>query len=900
MSSVRPHFVMRLLKPSNVFVLLAELAVVFALGFAANGLRGTSEPEASAADTGHDHSEEAAAQTWTCSMHPQIRKSGPGKCPICGMDLIPVSTSGGKMSGLRQLGVSPAARALMNVQSAPVERRYVEAEVRMVGKVDYDETRLKHITAWVSGRLDRLYVDYTGVEVREGDHMVYIYSEELYTGQQELIEAVRASRERKDQRKDKGAGAFFSVGGIDLLESAREKLRLWGMTPEQVATVEKLDKPTVHMTIYSPMSGIVIEKLRQEGDRVRTGDRIYTVADLNDVWVKMDAYESDLIWLRYGQRVEFTTEAYPGETFVGRIAFIDPVLNEKTRTVKVRVNVPNREGKLKPEMFARAVVRARVAAGGRVVDPDLAGKWISPMHPEIVKDEPGTCDICGMPLVRAETLNYISPNSPEARAPLVIPVSAALVTGTRAVVYVEMPAKPPGLETSYKGITAAMEHNNAEHLRAAFGEFLQVVSKPNPELRTDHSRTMWKALASKLAASAKQGAKIKQPEAAQDIFNEITETMEYVREDFAAPDEPTFEGREILLGARAGDYYLVKHGLQEGELVVTRGNFKIDSEIQIQAKPSMMTPGGGGGGGGHNHGGGADTKTSDSGASGMGGMDLPVKVRQQLHGVANASQEIAAAAKAKDLQQIRDKFSELRKLLDGIDVNALSGHARLVWRELGMLLENDAYEGSDAIDLTVAQRVVQSLQGNMARLDKQFGLSQGDPLPEQFDIPTDFQMQLAGLWEAYLQAGDALAGDELDRAKAAVDKLGKALAGVDMKLLTDPPAHVAWMKELSNLKKIVGAVPTAEDLTAMREQFAPLSGEVQVLALQFGFGPSHNVYLLHCPMAFNNQGAIWLQKDDQTRNPYFGQAMLKCADRKELIAGGETAEGNGGHTEPKP
>ncbi len=896
MSSKRPHFVMRLLKPSNVFVLLAELAVVFALGFLANGLRGSSKPEAPAAATEHDHGDSAAAQTWTCSMHPQIRKDGPGKCPICGMDLIPVSTGKGQMSGMRQLSVSPAARALMNVQSAPVERRYVSAEVRMVGKVDYDETRLKYITAWVSGRLDRLYVDYTGVEVKEGDHMVYIYSEELYAGQQELIEAVRAKREQKD----KGAGAFFSTGGIDLLESAREKLRLWGMTPEQVAAVEQLDKPSVHMTIYSPMSGIVIEKLRQEGDRVRTGDRIYTVADLNDVWVKMDAYESDLVWLRYGQRVEFTTEAYPGEVFVGRIAFIDPVLNEKTRTVKVRVNVPNREGKLKPEMFTRAIVRAQVAAGGRVIDPDLAGKWISPMHPEIVKDEPGTCDICGMPLVRAETLNYVSPLGPDSAAPLVIPVSAALVTGTRAVVYVEMPAKPRGLETSYQGIAAAMEHNNAEHLRAAFGELLQVVSQPNPELRTEHSQTLWKAFAAKLAAFAKQGTEIQQAEAAQEIFNKITETMEQVREHFAPADEPTFEGREIVLGPRAGDYYLVMRGLQEGELVVTRGNFKIDSEIQIQAKPSMMTPGGGGGGGGHHHGGSEGTKKATGDEAGAGGMDLPVKVRRQLHQLVGARQELVAAAKGEDLLRIRERFSELLKLLEGIDPDSLSGHARMVWRELGMLLENDAYEGSEAADLTAARRIIESFQGNVARLDQQFGLSQGAPLPQRYDVPKEFQAQLAGLWEAYLQAGNALAGDQFEQAKAAIGQLGQALAGVDMKLLTDGQTHVAWMKEMANLKKIVTAAGAAKDLIAMREQFAPLSGEIQVLALQFGFGPQHDVYLLHCPMAFNNQGANWLQKDDDTRNPYFGTTMLKCADRKELIAGGEEGEADGDHTGHKP
>ena len=325
-------------------------------------------------------------------MHPQIRRDGPGKCPICGMDLVPVKKSAG---GVRTVSISSDAMKMMNIQTVPVTHRYVTAEVRMVGKIDYDETRLAHVTAWVSGRLDRLFVDFTGVQVNKGDHMVSIYSEELYTAQEELISATQSKAERPSSR---------FIEPIDLAESAREKLRLLGITEKQIQEIEERGKPDDHVTIYSPVGGIVVQKLRQEGDRVRTGDRIYTVADLTHLWVQMDAYESDLMWLRYGQRVEFTTEAYPGEVFHGKVAFINPVLNEMTRTVKVRVNVSNEDGRLKPEMFVRAVVSSSVASGGRVLDASLAGKWISPMHPEIVKDEPGNCDICGMPLVRSRNI----------------------------------------------------------------------------------------------------------------------------------------------------------------------------------------------------------------------------------------------------------------------------------------------------------------------------------------------------------------------------------------------------------------------------------------------------------------------------------------------------------------
>ena len=161
-------------------------------------------------------------------MHPQIRRDGPGKCPICGMELVPVTTSAG---GIRTITISPTARKLMRIETTPVERRYVTAEIRMVGKVEYDETKLSYITAWVSGRLDRLYVDFTGIEVKKGDHLVYIYSEELYAAQEELIQALKYQRDRT-------SSSTKLVQPIDLVASAREKLRLLGLSASQIKDIE--------------------------------------------------------------------------------------------------------------------------------------------------------------------------------------------------------------------------------------------------------------------------------------------------------------------------------------------------------------------------------------------------------------------------------------------------------------------------------------------------------------------------------------------------------------------------------------------------------------------------------------------------------------------------------------
>jgi Cu(I)/Ag(I) efflux system membrane fusion protein len=437
---------------------------------------------------------------WTCSMHPQIKLPHPGKCPICGMDLIPLKTEPSESGASHQanaesnpatLTLSKDAAALAEIETAPVVRGNAEKNVRLVGKIDFDETKLKTISAWVPGRLDRLYVDYTGIRVRKGDHLVSIYSPELISTQEELIQALNAQH----QLQGSSIGLLKSTAK-QTVSAAREKLHLFGLTEKQIAEIEQRGHAEDHVTIYAPSDGVVVKKSAMQGDYVKTGQIVYEIADLSQLWVKLDAYESDLVWIRYGQDVEFTAEAYPGRKFEGRISFISPVLDPKTRTAKVRVNVKNEDALLKPGVFVHALVRSTIAAQGRVMDAQLAGKWICPMHPDVVKDKPGTCDICGMTLVTAKSLGYAVAAKDE-EPPLLIPASAPLITGKRAVVYVRIPG-----------------------------------------------------------------------------------------------DEPRFEGREVVLGPRAGDQYIVNQGLREGELVVVNGAFKIDSAMQIQAKPSMMSPSG--------------------------------------------------------------------------------------------------------------------------------------------------------------------------------------------------------------------------------------------------------------------------------------------------------------------
>ena len=169
---------------------------------------------------------------------------------------------------------------------------------------------------------------------------------------------------------------------------------------------------------------------------VNTGTKIYTIADLTHLWLYLDAYESDLPWIRYGQAVVFQAEAFPGQEFQGIVSFVQPFLDEQTRTVRVRVNVENQDLKLKPGLFVTALINARISAAGEVVGPSYAGQYMCPMHPEVVRHKPGSCPICGMTLVRAATLPFVhSVAEHAAQPPLVIPASAPLITGTRAIVY---------------------------------------------------------------------------------------------------------------------------------------------------------------------------------------------------------------------------------------------------------------------------------------------------------------------------------------------------------------------------------------------------------------------------------------------------------------------------------
>ncbi|MBL8765893.1 MAG: efflux RND transporter periplasmic adaptor subunit [Planctomycetes bacterium] len=347
---------------------------------------------------------------WTCSMHPQIRLPAPGECPICGMDLVRVEDTDPDDS----VTLSAGARRIASIQVATVDERVLDHVVRTVGRIELNEREVAYLTARVAGRVERVFADFTGMRVKQGDHLVDLYSPDLTVAQQEYLLVAR--------RRDADPAA---------LELARQKLALLGLTPAQIEHLESSGTPSVVLTAFAPIGGTVIEKNVREQSYVAAGDPLYTIANLATVWLQAEIYEYELPWVTFGQSVDVDVEAVPGETLQGVVAFVDPMVNESTRTIRVRIDLDNPGERLKPGMFASARIHARLAEGGTRAAGSVIGEFACSMHPEIRSNEPGACPICGMALEKDV------PSGPAAAALVAVPATAVLDSGLRRIVWVE-------------------------------------------------------------------------------------------------------------------------------------------------------------------------------------------------------------------------------------------------------------------------------------------------------------------------------------------------------------------------------------------------------------------------------------------------------------------------------
>jgi len=319
----------------------------------------------------HAHSEEAGT-IWTCSMHPQIRQDKPGKCPICGMDLIPVASlePGDTQTHPDEIQLSESAAKLADIQTYVVRTGTPENEILLQGKVQADERRIAALTARFGGRIEKLFVSFTGEQVTRGQKLATIYSPELVTAQRELLEA-----------------ASYKGTRPSIYQAARAKLRLWDLTEDQIDEIENAKNPETNFEILSPISGTVTKRNIALGDYIKEGSALFEVTDLTHIWIMFDAYESDLPWIRRGDRVSYTIQSLPGLTFRGSVAYIDPFIDPLTRVAKVRVEQSNPNLALKPEMFVNGQVESAFA--GRSVDiliPKSSILWTGKRSIVYVKD----------------------------------------------------------------------------------------------------------------------------------------------------------------------------------------------------------------------------------------------------------------------------------------------------------------------------------------------------------------------------------------------------------------------------------------------------------------------------------------------------------------------------------
>ena len=383
-----------------------------------------------------------------------------------------------------RLVFSDAARKMADVGSVEICRRELFKEIRTVGKVDLDETRVADVAARFRGPVEKVFADSPGTPVKQGDPLVSIFSTEVYPAQQEFLFT----------RGQEVAARKLNTGyRLNKFYLPRRRLEFWGMTDKQI---EKLShavggSPTTSKSV-APISGTIIEKKVRLGQFVQEGEILYTIADLSQVWLILEIYESEISWLRLGQPVQITLESEPHRPATGKVGFIEPVLNEATRTVRVRVILENPDGRFKPGMYAQALLRVPVLSDGTAAPTGLEGKYLCPMHPY---------DVLG-------------------RAGQVRPLRHAA-----------------GADTGYAGQRPV----HVESDRAG----------PTRRGRAHH----------RPAPVGLPGSRAGQVPA---------------RRTEARP--------------RAGDYYPVISGLKEGDRVVTRGSFLVDSQFQITGKTSLLYP----------------------------------------------------------------------------------------------------------------------------------------------------------------------------------------------------------------------------------------------------------------------------------------------------------------------
>jgi len=395
-----------------VWLLIATVSLLATAGFVCTACgRSTAEHAG--------HSTLAEGTQYHCPMHPTYVSDKPGNCPICGMKLVPpeapsaaasttaqatspnqhtiayyrspmdptvhsdrpakdsmgmdfipvyedeLAGAASSVAGRAVVALAPERRQMLGIRSEPVRQEPIEHVIRTVGRVTPDETRIHHIHTKYDAYVEHLYVDFTGKFVKKGDHLVALFSPELLATQEEYLLALRA-RDRLAASDQPGV----AKGGADLLEATRQRLLLWDIAPEDIDAIARSGKPRRALDLHSDVSGYVLQKNAIQGMRVMQADTLFDIADLSHLWVLADVYVSDLSAIRLGMQAEVSAAYLPGQTWRGPVTYIAPTVDEKTRTIKVRVEVDNRDAALKPDMFADVLLKTDLGKG--LVVPESA------------------------------------------------------------------------------------------------------------------------------------------------------------------------------------------------------------------------------------------------------------------------------------------------------------------------------------------------------------------------------------------------------------------------------------------------------------------------------------------------------------------------------------------------
>jgi Cu(I)/Ag(I) efflux system membrane fusion protein len=505
-------------------------------------------------------------------MHPQIREDKPGNCPLCGMELVPVDDEGdeGGGDGDYSVKLSNAAMKIAEVSTSIIERKAPFKEVYLPGKIMPDERNISELTARYPGRIEKLYVNFTGQKVKKGQVLAQIYSPELVTAQKELFEAMKL--------KDTNPSYFTAV---------RNKLKLWDLTEAQIDEIASSGEVKFYFDVLSPLTGTVTMRHVALGDYVKEGVPLFEIIDLRRIWVMFDAYESDIPWIKLGDKIKFTIKSIPDEIFESTVTFIDPVINPQTRVAGVRTELRNSKDILKPHMLASGLLKTMLPGSG---------------------------------------------------GQLIIPKSAVLWTGKKAVVYV----------------------------------------------RTNNHDNMF-------------------------LYTEVT------------------------LGADAGDYYIVKEGLKEGNLVASNGVFKIDAAAQLKGEQSMMNPEGGKVSMAHNHGDMSGDKMPDANknddqssqnASLRKGMVVNERFKKQLTSVYSVHLELQNAFLASDPMKVKESVSPVKSAIGNVDMSLVEGDMHNFWMESLKALNASLDRIKSSDDLEVQRLAYADFNDELYKDIKMFGVSE--------------------------------------------------------------------------------------------------------------------------------------------------------------------------------